>query len=637
MSCASCEGFLGTFDYGLAGLDALMSDDSDLNMLSDGADVSDGLSSIDAAFQTVASPMRLGGNAARVVVQASLQPVGSRASIAVAKSLLAKSVVLGRMAHDRAQVAYRARDERDNLTKAVDRLQKPIEALATNNTETGRVRLDTLRTRQYGFARRALQLHKVNVVATGMARNGAAQALLLQQMSATTALGQPAVTATLTAMYNKIGRGSEKFRELRKQQIIKSAEGDQQFAMRQLLDQKRKLLLARVDYLVVLSFPGVSAKARTQASLTALDKRIGEVDRQIMALFSRGNRGGSLGELEGWGVFGKIAKKIEKSAKGALKITIAPLKFTRSVFTKGPLAAIKSVPGALKHGFDIVKRTYADFTVGMACDVMRSGIGKMATSIAGTAVGTFYGGPVGGAVGAVAAGRVNDANARMCGALDKIGLTKGTFRTSKLGSALKDYAGGMAKDMTNKKKFLFNVMSVGKAYANSPEGSAALQKVGGEQISKLGIDENTIRQIPSALASKKGAQKFLQDQGARAAAQYGGQYAAQYGVNLTPQSIRQLTTRGGAQRFVQDQAAQQAARYGAQYGVNLTPQSIRQLTTRGGAQRLLQNQVRQQAVQYGSQYVSPVVPSQVRAGAEIYANVSSGSTSDFLKQLLGTG
>jgi len=525
----SSGSYLTAYDYGLGGLDDLMADDSDLSMLPPGDDY--GLSSVgDVAFglEAISKPIR----DTRAVVASAAMPIGSRASVTAARKLIAKSLSLGKMAHDRAQVAFRSRDERDRLVKGVDRIQGQLDRLPAGSPQA-----DNLRTKQYGLARRALQLHKVTAVATGMAKNAVAQASLLQQIGAATALGQPQTAAVLSAMYNKIGQGSEKFRQVRKQQIINKTEGDQQFEMRQLLDKKRKLLLARVDFLVTLSFPGLEGRARVQNDLKALDRQIAELDRQIHALYHRG-AGSSLGEIEGWGPFGKIAKKIGRAAKGAVKLNLAPVKFAAKFVTKGPAAAIKSIPGAMKEGFDIVRRTAADFSVGMACDVMKSKIGKVAVQAGGMLVGSYFG-PVGTAVGAAAAGRANQTNERICGSLDKLGLTKGTFRTSKLGSTLKSFAGGMAKDLVNPKTLIANATSIGGAYMSTPQGQQALsnlRNVGNAQIAKIGLPQLQNADILRAgRGIVRGDASGLLRVGRGAALQYGQRAASQYGGNILRQ------------------------------------------------------------------------------------------------------
>lgn len=588
--------FLASYDYGLAGLDDAMPNMDD-SMLE--ACHLCGFDGLGAFVGQKLTPQAVSD--ARKVVAAAAQPASEQAR-AVSGRMARKGLELGKIAHDRAQVALKARKKRDELASRVERLQPAVDRFLASASPADRARGEAMKMDQYSAARAAVRLDKVNAIATGLAQNAAAQAVIAQQIAASVAGGKPALTATLTDMFNKLGQSSASMQKVREQQVVKSANVLDQDKVRALLARKRNLLLQKVDVEVLLTCdaPNGSAlrkqlrdlyaqieminaevrklctgRVRTALDLQGLEgleglegsesnpDNIAQDGRNIVAWLWEATKAKQLGkspsdatardawwgslpasggsnsrqhfrftvkailgrspnkgnnpakDLAWWDGLSKdrrvqmrnsygaggqltqlsrsvksVAKPIVSVAESAVKTAILPATTAVKLVTKGPSAAIGNVTKVMKDSFNTVRKAAGQVFVGLPCKLASSTVGKAVMQIGASAVGTAVGGPVGTVAGAVAANRAADLTKSVCGGLDKIGLTSGDFRTSKLGAALKQTAMSIGKNLTDPKKLLRDVSSAGTALVG---GSGVLptdllNKVGGEQLRKLGID-----------------------------------------------------------------------------------------------------------------------------------------------------
>jgi hypothetical protein len=687
--------YLTTFEYGLGGLD-------DVLLEADGELL--GCSACEGLGEFVGAPLASSAvKDAQKVVAAAATP-GTEATKVVAGRLARKGVELGKVAHDRAQVAFKARQKRDQLAKKVEKLQPKVDKLLQSDNPKTREVGEALKQDQLSAARAAVRLEKVNAVASGMAENAAAQAVIAQQIAGSVIAGKPALTGTLTSMFNKLGQSSKAMKQTRQKQIVKSANVLERDKLSALLSRKRALLQQRLDIEVLLTcdpktensavlrknlhslnarIAAINAEARKickiprphsydelewavpdyptvpLAPLEGLGKfnpnspeniarrkaRQAQIDNEVIIddkfnnavknkwirLTGRTNlRGGYVlgtdliglprdkggitlrGDLDlrvvqaAQGAFkhnpkfpgGKqfvrdisplrkfqlpvveqrlgrkltanektvlrtppqvsvdtarkaskayeakrkkdyrrmteragslyrvpvvgdvlnttkaVAKPIVNVAKAAAETAILPATTAAKLVTKGPAAAVKNVSRTMKRSFNTVRKAAGQLFVGLPCQMANSTVGKAAMQIGAAAVGTAVGGPAGTVAGAVAANRSQALTKAACGGLKKIGLTKGDFKTSKLGAALKHTANGVWNNLKDPKALFKDAQSIGTAFI--PGGASAtglLNKYGGEQLQKLGLDQIT-KNIPATKALKTlGVNKLLRSAG----------------------------------------------------------------------------------------------------------------------------
>jgi hypothetical protein len=678
--------FLSNYDFGLAGLDDVLDvADETLGCVFCGYDGYDGLGFVGQPLSSSAK------SDAQKVVAAAAQP-GTETTKVVAGKLARKGVALGKLAHDRAQVARKAREKRDQLARKVEKLQPKVDKLLASNSTKDREVGAALKQDQLSAARAAVRLEKVNAVASGTAENAAAQAVIAQQIAASVIAGKPALTATLSSMFNKLGRSSASMKKIRQEQIVNSAKVLDQDKVRALLARKRALLKQVLDIDVLLTcdvphaadlekkkhtlygqigainketkklcvrprptaldelespthismeglgelaakFDPKAAAAKMQArraatnrepildakfekakkkgwirltnksaniktipylqwggppppgvsgaqtygdldlkvaqaargtfkhnpkfpggkqfvpdmrpllkgQLNIVEQRIGrklsrwekdllrhpaqfsraelakktaEYNKAYKKFYRRGvEKSGSLYRVAGvkdvLNTAKAVAKPVVNVAKAAVETAVLPATTAVKLVTKGPAAAIKNVSRTMKRSFDTVRKAAGQLFVGLPCQLANSSVGKAAMQIGASAVGTAVGGPAGTVAGAVAANRSQAITKSVCGGLDKIGLTKGDFRTSKLGAALKQTAQGIGRNLTDPKALLKDAQSIGTAVVPGVSNATQLlNKFGGSQLQKLGLN-----QIAKNINLPGGASQLLKSAG----------------------------------------------------------------------------------------------------------------------------
>lgn len=214
---------LANFAPGLAGFDGVFLG-SDMSMF-----CRSGTGDLGSITDTRANDMR-------VVLSASLHP-GSLQSQAVGNKLMKKSLLLAHLAAKRDMVMNQSRGEIAKLMGAIEVGDRNVAALASRallpsgdvNPNVD-VRVVAAFQRAYDANKtlglRAIRFQKVNALATTLRNNAMQQAALIQQIAVAQSAGQPNVVAALSAMYNTLGRESDKVRDIRKEQLANPTQSD---------------------------------------------------------------------------------------------------------------------------------------------------------------------------------------------------------------------------------------------------------------------------------------------------------------------------------------------------------------------------------------------------------------------------
>lgn len=276
----------------------------------------------------------------RKVLAAAAKP-GTQAAGKVARELLAQSVKLGALTGKRAAVMESARKNYTRLVREVGNLEGESQVIGNRLFDADGDPLDNaslsdfrryrkLRKQAFAKGREAIRYQKTNVLATGLTKNGYAQAKLLQDMAMTMMVGRPKTTAILAAQFEAVGKESGALRAIRDvqtskwkaQRLTKTAEGFQGFS-----DPVQKLV--NTDYF--------------------------EAELAGMEFFDDAY----LGELEGvWGWVKKKAKKAYKKTKKVVKKTVRTVKRTVKVAAKVTSKVARGkFKGAAKTAYRAASRT----------------------------------------------------------------------------------------------------------------------------------------------------------------------------------------------------------------------------------------------------------------------------------------
>lgn len=371
-----------------------------------------GLAGFDAVEKQVKPEPRT-ENFKQVLIAATMP--GSAAAGRVAHALAQKSLSLANVADARAQVTQDSRVGYQRALRQVGVMDNFAEqALAEGRPDEAAV----FRAEGFNQARLAIRYQKVNALATGMTQNAAAQAQIAQKLAQAVLAGRPDVAAVLGVTYDKLGAHSDELRDIRAAQV-----------------QKAELQgFGDLDDIF-------------EGELNGLEALEGKFLKKLKKVAHK---------IE------KIHEKINPIHKLAKKYVVKPLK-------KKVLTPIKNVTikAAKKVG-----QVAAKVTIGLGCKLAKTKLVGQVIGMAGQAVGTFYGGPVGGAVGKRAADRAHDTTKAMCGALDKIGITKGQFHKGAVRGALKGAATHIVKQALDPREAFKTLTSVGGSYLGGAAGSA---------------------------------------------------------------------------------------------------------------------------------------------------------------------
>lgn len=181
-----------------------------------------------------------------------------------------------------------------------------------------------------------------------------------------------------------------------------------------------------------------------------------------------------------------MSKPIGRAVKASARVLTQPYKaayYAGGRVLKGNFkGAAKYVSRSVKDTAKNIAAAGAAMTIGMQCAFEKTPLGKATAQAVGTAVGSFYGGPAGGAVGNEAGRRANQVSRGVCSGMDKIGLTRGTFRPSQVGKAIKSTAKDIYKRTLQPKEILKSAVNIGMNYATGGGGGGLISQAGAQQL-----------------------------------------------------------------------------------------------------------------------------------------------------------
>lgn len=278
----------------------------------------------------------------RKVLDAASKP-GTQETGAVARELIKQSMKLGDLTGKRAAVMQSARKNYTSLLRKVTNIDSETQRIANNLFDAdgeprSSVSVADIRSyrklRQKGFklGREAIRYQKTNILATGLTKNGYAQAKLLQDMAMTMMTGRGKTTAILAAQFEMIGKESKGLRAQRELQVAR---------------WKAKSAEERVKSLEGLSLGDLAIEKALSADYWEAD--LAGLEFYEMAY---------LGALEGiWGTITKPFKKAFKAVKTAAKAVVSVTKATaratvavaRGRFKKAARIAIKAADAKVRR------------------------------------------------------------------------------------------------------------------------------------------------------------------------------------------------------------------------------------------------------------------------------------------------
>lgn len=507
-------------------------------------------------------------------------------------------------------------------------------------------KLKEVRKEAFELGRQAIRWQKTNVVATALTKNGYAQAQLLQQMAMTLMTGQPKTTAILATQFKAIGNDSDAIRALRQEQTTKWKANDLKPGGLQglgTLDSGPEYWEAELAGMeaVELAFfgalDGFWSKLKKGIKKTARSaSRAVKTTSKIVSHAAKGDfkRASRLAKRAAWKTAQGIAhraKKIgtqayrraasaaKKAAKYARKYSTPVIKTAREMskpvgrFTKSAAnvltqpyktayyAGKRVLKGDLKGAAKYVSRSVKDtakniaaagaaMTIGMQCAFEKTPMGKATAQAVGTAVGSFYGGPAGGAVGNEAGRRANQVSRGVCSGMDQIGLTRGTFRPSRVGKAIRSTAKEIYQKTLQPKEILKSAVNIGMNYATGGGGGGLVSQAGAQQL--INQAKNFSTEQATAYAKQQLAKQVSQENITRILKKEGRKYLEremQRNIQRNPQ-LRQLTASVPAINAVYNMT-------GAFKGGNVDLNRLRQEIQKQGT-AVLQQQARQAVAQY---------------------------------------
>lgn len=427
---------------GLAGLAGTVEED-----LSSLGNFSRGFAGLDAVA------IKPGDALTRTEVQEAINAAHKSGAIAlaVAKKLSARAEKLADLADSRAKVAFDARQEFKAHSAKVEQLDTLEQKQRDQNKDT---EADKTRAKALALGKLAVRYQKVNALATPLAENGAAQATILQNIALAVQFGKPELIEPLYIAYLEIGKGSDRIRTIRQQQILKAKQGLQELT--QSNDTYERELdglaaeLAESCTIVPLNGLAQSCTLAPLGSATPLSEYLAAFD---------GRSGYEIAEL------GRFRDRLKRAVKKGAK------KLKKKV--------LKPVGKAVKTAAKSVAKVAGQVFVGLPCKVMQSKVGKGALTAVAAAIGSFYAGPAGTAVGTAAAKNANDMNDSVCNGLKKIGLTEGKFRPGQVKGAIKASGKLFLKQQFDPKTVFKSAKGTVTQFVKAKAGEAAGQLVDG--------------------------------------------------------------------------------------------------------------------------------------------------------------
>ena len=474
----------------------------------------------------------------REVIEAALEP-GTERNRKVGLKLLAKADQLTDLMEKRAQVTDKIRSGFNRQVRVAEAMdQKTLRDIhanirpGVNPSKKAVLKIAADRKEAFGAARKGVRLQKANILASSLTVNALEQSSLLQRMATAVAAGEPQLVAVYGAMYDKMARTSDGLRTIRKEQIAKdkkNAAGLQGLAsydphLASLMEaDDADAELAAQEYVELNFLEGFADVPPGLDGIDGLWSRIKKAAKKVKKSVKKAVKKVRNSTVVKNAI--KVAGPVTKSIKNTIKAGAAPFTATyaaaRAVSRgKGIKGAFRSAGKSLKRSARALGKAVGNVTLGIACAMEDTRLGRFAAQTAGQVVGTIYGGgpTVGGAVGKEIGRKANQTNRAACKGLKAAGLTgekkfKG-FRN--VGREMRKVGRDLRKNVYCPKCMLESAMRIG---GNMMSGGVAPVSIPGtDQLLSVAKDK--------ALGYAKDYVK-----------RKGTEYARKVGVNLTRQVL----------------------------------------------------------------------------------------------------
>lgn len=299
----------------------------------------------------------------RKVLKAAANP-GTQAAGKVARELVAQSIKLGVLTSKRAQVMENARKCYTSLVRQVANIDSQTQLIAqrlfdADGTPGPSVSVADIQAyrklRQKGFklGREAIRYQKTNVVATGLTKNGFAQAELLQGMAMTMMTGKPRTTAVLAAQFEALGKESNALKILRKVQVTswkaKDAPGLEGFSSPVQQAVNADYWEADLAGMELVEMAYLGALEGWWSSVKKAAKSVGKAAKAV------GRAAKKAGKAAVKGV-SKAAKAAKKAAQKAAKAAVRAAASAARVAKKAAVSAARAARKAARKAADAVAR-----------------------------------------------------------------------------------------------------------------------------------------------------------------------------------------------------------------------------------------------------------------------------------------
>jgi len=530
----------------------------------------------------------------REVIKAALEP-GTERNRAVGLKLLAKADQITNLMEKRAQATDKIRGDFNRQVRAAEGMdQKTLRDIHANirpgvaPTKQAVLKIARDRKAAFGAARKGIRLQKANIVASSLTVNALEQASLLQRMATAVAGGQPQLAAVYGAMYDKMARTSDGMRTIRKEQIAKGRKNAPGLAglaaydphLASLMDaDDAEAELAAQEYVELNFLEGFADVPPGLDGIDGLWSRIKKAAKKVKKAVKKAAKKVRNSTVVKNAI--KVAGPVLKAVKNTVKAGVAP--FTATYAAARAVSQGKSIKNvfraagkSLKRSAQALGRSVGNITLGIACAMEDTRLGRFASQTAGQIVGTVYGGgpTVGGAVGKEIGRKANETNRAACKGLKASGLTgekkfKG-FRN--VGREMRKVGRDLRKNVYCPKCMLESAMRIGGTMMSG--GVSPVSIPGSDQLLSVAKDK-----------ALDYAKNYVQRKGT--------EYARRVGVDLTRKVLGDKAARtiDRASNYARVAIGQGGAAAAKAIATDLGPVAGGALLKRAGVNPALANQI----------------------------------------------